>query len=180
MRNYCKEKDFKHLEQVEDGVWKMCYLKGAVSDDEKDMFGLDSVEGLVSFEECFETKEPTVRSARKMFIEEIEKYDKSSAVNEFYYQGVPMWLDKDTRNGLVARLQAEKAVGKTSSTLWMGTQSFTVGIDECLQMLTALEVYASACYDKTQEHKAHVMALEDVGEVLAYDYTQGYPEKLEF
>lgn len=122
----------------------------------------------------------STEAAKQLVIARISQYDKSDAVNQFTYHGVSMWLDKETRNGLVTRLNAEKLVGKTESTLWMGTQSFTVGIEDCLQMLTELEVYASACYDKTQEHKANVMAKKEVETVLTYDYTTGYPPKLRF
>ena len=118
--------------------------------------------------------------ARQMQIARISEYDASDAVNQFSYDGVPMWLDKDTRNGLIARLNAEKAVGKTTSTLWLGTQSFTITPDAGLQMLSALEVYASECYDKTAEHKAAIAALNDVDAIKSYDFTQGYPAHLEF
>jgi hypothetical protein len=91
-----------------------------------------------------------------------------------------MWLDKETRNGLIARLNAEKAVGKTTSTLWLGTQSFTITPDAGLQMLAALEVYASECYDKTAEHKAAVAALDDVSAILNYDIEDGYPQQPTF
>ncbi len=118
--------------------------------------------------------------ARRAVIARISAYDKSDAVNQFSYNGVPMWLDKETRNGLIARLNAEKAVGKTTSTLWLGTQSFTITPDAGLQMLAALEVYASECYDKTAEHKAAVAALDDVSAILNYDIEDGYPQQPTF
>lgn len=110
----------------------------------------------------------------------ISEYDNSTNVNEFSYQGVSMWLDKDTRNGLLMRLNAELAAGKENTTLWLGTQSFTLSITDGLAMLNALEVYASECFDNTASHKANVAALTTVKKVLAYDYTTGYPEKLSF
>ena len=118
--------------------------------------------------------------ARRAVIARISAYDKSDAVNQFSYNGVPMWLDKETRNGLIARLNAEKAVGKQTSTLWLGTQSFTITPDAGLQMLAALEVYASECYDKTAEHKAAVAALDDVSAILNYDIEDGYPQQPAF
>jgi hypothetical protein len=91
-----------------------------------------------------------------------------------------MWLDKNTRNGLLMRLNAEKSAGKTTTTLWFDTQSFTLNIDELIAMINLLEVYASECYDRTAYHKAAVKALTTVEEVNNYNYTTGYPEKLEF
>ena len=49
-----------------------------------------------------------------------------------------------------------------------------------MQMLYAIEVYASACYDNTQRHLSEVEKLETIEEVEAYNYRTGYPEKLRF
>jgi hypothetical protein len=49
-----------------------------------------------------------------------------------------------------------------------------------VQMLYALEVYASACYDNTQRHLAAVDSLSTIEEIQSYDYTTGYPDKLKF
>lgn len=48
---------------------------------------------------------------------DINSYDSSSAVNEFYIQDVPVWLDKATRAGLKLRFEAEIATGKTETAL---------------------------------------------------------------
>ena len=118
--------------------------------------------------------------AKTMKLAQLATYDSSDAVNQFTYQGVNMWLDKDMRNGLIARLNAEKAMGKTTSTLWYENMSFTLAIDDGLQMLAALEVYASECYDSTAAHKAEILAMEISDAVIAYDFTTGYPDKLVF
>ena len=47
-------------------------------------------------------------------------------------------------------------------------------------MLSALELYALACYNVTAEHKVAVENLTSLEEVKSYDYTTGYPEKLSF
>lgn len=49
-----------------------------------------------------------------------------------------------------------------------------------MQMLYAIEVYASKCYDNTQEHLAAIDKLESIDELYIYDFTVGYPEKLKF
>ena len=118
--------------------------------------------------------------AKTMKLAQLATYDSSDAVNQFTYQGVNMWLDKDMRNGLIARLNAEKAMGKTTSTLWYENMSFTLAIDDGLQMLAALEVYASECYDCTAAHKAEILAMGISDAVIAYDFTTGYPDKLVF
>jgi len=111
-------------------------------------------------------------------IAEITAYDASDAVNSFVYNGVSMWLDKETRVGLSLRFRSEQAAGATQTTLWSGTQSFTLNIDDGLKLLAAVEVYASAAYDVTAKHKANVLALTDAQAVEEYDYKTGYPKKL--
>lgn len=112
--------------------------------------------------------------------ERIKAYDSSSAVNAFTLQGSPMWLDKATRAGLKLRLEAEQAAGKEDTTLWYGTDAITLPVTNAIIMLNKLEIYASESYDVTQGHLARVALMENVEEVLGYDYTEGYPEKLNF
>ena len=110
----------------------------------------------------------------------IEAYDSSAHVNEFTIGGVSVWLDKATRSGLLLRFQSEKAMGKTETTLWYNGMKFELLIDAAIQMLYALEAYASACYDVTQMHLTFKDSTDDVELLKAYDYTSGYPEKLAF
>lgn len=111
---------------------------------------------------------------------DIEMYDSSVEVNEFYIQEFPVWLDKATRAGLMLRFNSELALKKETTTLWYEGHSFTLPLNTAMQMLYALEVYASECYDNTQLHLANVEKLETLEEVMEYDYRVGYPEKLRF
>ena len=113
-------------------------------------------------------------------IEQITEYDQSEDVNSFTLQGKTMWLPKETRVGLVNSVTIEKNAGKETTVLWFGGERYELSVDTALQMLSALELYALECYNVTAAHKAAVNALERVEDVVAYDYTQGYPEKLNF
>ena len=124
--------------------------------------------------------EPTIEDYRRDKIREIERYDSSDDVNIFYIQGLPVWLDKATRAGLKLRFEAELAMKEENTTLWYGNQSFTLQLNMAIQMLYAIEVYASKCYDNTQKHLANVDKLETLEEIIEYDYHTGYPEKLNF
>lgn len=126
------------------------------------------------------TPEQLLERAKDSKISDLERYDQSSNVNEFTFHSVPMWLDKATRDGLHLRLLAEQAAGKENTTLWFGTQSFEIPISSAFQLLYAIEVYASASYDRTAAHKAAIEALTSVEDVEGYDFTSGYPEKLNF
>lgn len=127
--------------------------------------------------------ERLVSFLKEMLLKMIALYDSSDKVNGFTIGGVHVWLDKATRVGLKLRFESEVAAGKTETTLWMDGMSFPlplVGDGNALQMLVALELYASDCYDRTQQHIAAVTALATADELEAYDYTLSYPEKLAF
>ena len=123
---------------------------------------------------------PTLEEIKSRKVDEILAYDSSQAVNEFSMGGLPIWLDKATRAGLLLRFEAEAKAGRTSTTLWYNGLPFTLPLTYAQEILIALELYASACYDNTQSHIAEVQKLESKEAVESYDYTTGYPQKLLF
>ena len=118
--------------------------------------------------------------AKTEVLRKIDEYDTSSNVNSFKLNGVDVWLSKDTRVGLMNSISIEKDAGKEQSVLWLNGICITINCDAAVQMLSSLELYALACYNKTAEHKLAVSQLTDVSKVKAYDYTAGYPDKLSF
>lgn len=118
--------------------------------------------------------------AKKEVIRKIDEYDTSVNVNSFKLNGVDVWLSKDTRVGLMNSISIEKAAGKEQSVLWFNSICVTINCDSAIQMLSSLELYALACYNKTAEHKLAISQLTDVSKVKAYDYTADYPDKLSF
>ena len=116
--------------------------------------------------------------AKREILKHIEAYDTSSAVNGFVLNGTVVWLDKATRVGLMNSTTIAKAMGQATTTLWLGDTKLEVGCDMAIQLLSALEMYALECFNVTAAHKKAVAELTDIGEVLSYDYTKGYPEKL--
>lgn len=132
---------------------------------------------LVGIDATEEQRVATLKTFKKA---EVERHDKSSAVNQFYIGETVLWLDKETRTGLKLRFEAEIATGKTDTTLWNEGVQYPLPLETAIQMLYALEVYASASYDQTQAHLAAIDALTTVEEVESYDHTAGYPEKLRF
>ena len=116
--------------------------------------------------------------AKREIMKHIEAYDTSSAVNGFVLNGAVVWLDKATRVGLMNSTTIAKAMGQATTTLWLGDTKLEVGCDMAIQLLSSLEMYALECFNVTAAHKKAVAELTDIGEVLSYDYTKGYPEKL--
>lgn len=122
---------------------------------------------------------PTLEEVKARKIAEIDAYDTSDAVNSFVLNGASVWLDKATRVGLMNSLNCEKTAGRTQTTLWLGTTPITLNVDRAMELLAAVELYALECFGVTASHKAAVEALATPAEVEAYDFTKGYPDKLE-
>lgn len=119
-------------------------------------------------------------AAQKMVQEQIDKYDTSPSVNGFMLNGLRVWLNKDTRVGLMNSTSIAKAMGKTTTTLWFGRMKIEMNCDKAIGLLSALEMYALECFNVTAAHKKAVAELNTVEDVLEYDYTKGYPEQLRY
>ena len=120
----------------------------------------------------------TLEGAKLKKIAELEDYDKSSAVNLFYLNNAPIWLDASTRIGLKNRIETEKISGKETTTLWIGASPVELPIQQVEAMLQYLEMYAIDCFDNTAKHKAAIMQLDSIVAVQEYDFTIGYPDKI--
>ena len=119
-----------------------------------------------------------VEKIREEVISEIDRYDSSPDVNSFTLNGNSAWLDKNTRVGLMNSTTIQKQAGSDTITLWLGTQKFEVNCDLVLNLLGALELYALSCFNVTAEHKKNVENIDNIDDLISYDYTAGYPEKL--
>lgn len=124
--------------------------------------------------------ERTIEDYRRDLLFEISHYDESISVNEFFINGMSVWLDKNTRVGLRLRFESELSCGHEETTLWYEGNPFPLKLEDAVNMLYAIEMYASACYDNTQRHISNVKTLGDIEEIKNYDYREGYPEKLNF
>lgn len=133
---------------------------------------------VVDIDKRFKTEDEVIAELKELKIDEITKYDTSSNVNVFSLNGVDVWLDRDTRVSLMNSTTIAKNMGQENTILWLGTVKITVKCDQAIQLLSALEMYALSCFNKTAEHKKNVEALSTINEIVSYDYTVGYPEKL--
>ena len=128
--------------------------------------------------------EPTnaqkLAAAKAEKIAQIENYDASSAVEEFTINDVPMWLGHELRQQIRTSAVAYRASGYTDMTKVFNGAEFTFEIDVWLQMLNALEVYPAEALNTTERHKNAINAMDNIQDVIDYDYTQDYPTKLEF
>lgn len=128
-------------------------------------------------EVCFYPKD-ILQFAKDNLIKEIDEYDQSDNVNQFLYKDIPLWINGQTRSNLITRFNAEESLGKTDTVLWINNISLPIKINQGKTMIYAIENYASNCYDVTARHKAEVLKLKTLDEVVKFDYKKDYPEKL--
>lgn len=122
----------------------------------------------------------TLDIAKAERLAQIDAYDTSDAVNSFTYNGQTMWIDKATRVGLVNAVDSAMLLGKEDITFGISGVSVTLPCTTAKAMLAKLELYALECYNVTLAHKNAVDTLTSIEDIDAYDYTTGYPDKLEF
>ncbi len=119
-------------------------------------------------------------AAKAEKIMQIEMYDASDAVEQFTINDVPMWLGHELRQQIRTSAIAYRAGGYAQMTKVFNGAEFTFDIDVWLQMLNALEIYAAEALNTTERHKNSINLMDNIQDVMDYDYTQGYPTKLAF
>ena len=130
--------------------------------------------------------ERTIEDYRRDKIREINNYDSSSEVNNCYIKTsngeVSYWANKSERSALKSAVQDCIVIGRDVYRLDLRDIGVSVDINcnKLLEMLSALEVYAIDCYNKTTDHIFNVNGLTTIEEIENYDYRSGYPEKLIF
>lgn len=130
--------------------------------------------------------EPTIEDYRRDKIREIERHDSSSEVNKCYINTagneISYWANKSERSSLKSAVNDCIIMNRNTYRLDLRDLGLSVDIDcnKLLEMLSALEVYAIDCYNKTTDHIFNVNGLTTIEEIENYDYRKGYPEKLIF
>ena len=130
-------------------------------------------------EEWQERCKATLEKAKKEKLAAILAYDTSSDVNGFMLNGNKVWLDKETRVGLMNSTQITRDMGQDTTTMWFDGYKLEVRCDMAIMLLSSLEMYALECFNVTAAHKKAVSELTTIEEVEAYDYKAGYPKMLE-
>ena len=112
-------------------------------------------------------------------IAEIKEYDNSDAVNSFKLNGISVWINREDRIGTRRAIELDIASGKTESEIWLNGFKLIVNSELALKLLDAVGHYAYSANNVTQSHIFAVKNLTSINEVEKYDYTNGYPQKLD-
>nr|DAP49964.1 MAG TPA: protein of unknown function (DUF4376) [Caudoviricetes sp.] len=135
--------------------------------------------GYMPYIEPMPTEEELLKQTIENKVDEIKEYDKSPAVNSFKLNGMDAWINREDRIGTSRAIQLDKENGQTESEIWLNGVCLNVNCDMALEMLGKVGFYAYKAYNRTQAHIHAVRGLKSVEDVQKYDYTQGYPEKLD-
>ena len=113
-------------------------------------------------------------SLKNILKKSIVYYDNSKYVNSFYYQDKQYWLSKDIRIGLFRLIDS----GAEQITLQLNDNYLIISPDKLKEFLNQLEVYAGKCFAATADHLQNLKQLSTVQDLLNYDYTVKYPNKI--
>ncbi|WP_315345197.1 hypothetical protein [Segatella salivae] len=125
------------------------------------------------------SQEELLAAAKVEKIAEIKEYDNSDAVNSFKLNSISVWINREDRIGTRRAIELDIASGKTESEIWLNGFKLVVNSQLALKLLDAVGHYAYSAYNVTQSHIFAVKNLTSINEVEKYDYTKGYPEKLD-
>ena len=125
------------------------------------------------------SQEELLKSAIQNKIAEILTYDNSDAVNSFKLNDIPVWINREDRIGTRRALELDIANGLSESEIWLNGFKLVVNSQLALKLLDAVGHYAYSAYNVTQSHIFAVKNLTSINEVEKYDYTKGYPQKLD-
>lgn len=125
------------------------------------------------------SQEELLAAAKVEKIAEIKEYDNSDAVNSFKLNGISVWINREDRIGTRRAIELDIASGKTESEIWLNGFKLIVNSELALKLLDAVGHYAYSAYNVTQSHIFAVKNLTSINEVEKYDYTKGYPQKLD-
>jgi hypothetical protein len=104
----------------------------------------------------------------------IELHNSSSVVKSFIYNGKEYWLDKENRNSLL-NLSNSSLI---DIDLVLGDEIISLSPLKLKSLLLKLEDYSHKCFVNTSRHLIAIKDLKHIEDIMSYDYTTGYPEKV--
>ena len=110
-------------------------------------------------------------SLRQVLIGKVKNIDNSK---EFEYKGKKLWWDKSTRAGLLNL--ANRSTDNVA--ILIGDDIISFNLESLKDLLAQLEVYSSKCLIVTHKHIKAIEKLQTFEDILKYNYTLGYPDKV--
>ena len=110
-------------------------------------------------------------SLRQVLIGKVKNIDNSK---EFEYKGKKLWWDKSTRAGLLNLANSST----DNVAILIGDDIISFNLESLKDLLAQLEVYSSKCLIVTHKHIKAIEKLQTFEDILKYNYTLGYPNKV--
>lgn len=124
---------------------------------------------------------PTVESEKKKKLDNLWIYDSSDEVNDFTINNtIHAWINPTQRAQYKNSIESAKLLGVETLTVMISDINLTIPTQQAEIALAKLQLYADTCYNVTENHKLNISKLTTMQEIWDYDYTVGYPEKLNF
>jgi hypothetical protein len=136
--------------------------------------------GWLVWDDTPEPQKETLEDAKTEKIMEIQSYNDSTNVNEFFVNGLGVWFDKETRSNFRGSLSDALLLGETEVNLPLGGTILTLPVNTARILLAQIQRYADTCTVITSQHIAQVQELESIEDVKAFDITKDFPDKLVF
>ena len=114
------------------------------------------------------------KNVKEILIRKIELYSSSDSINSFVYKDKQYWLDKNHRSCL--QNLSSSTVGDIEFVV--NNEILVISALKLKAFLTKLETYAYKCYVNTFKHLENAKKLVKLEDIINYDYTTGYPEKI--
>ena len=153
------------------------YIEVDAPEDEEEG---EDIEPIPDEDEDVEPIIDPLEQARNEKLKALLAYDNSIKVNGFYVGEQLTWIDRDTRNTYKASIEAAELLGESSIIVPILGMILNIPIDKGKIALAKIQRYADACAIVTATHKMAISQLASESDVMNYDFTQGYPEKLVF
>lgn len=114
------------------------------------------------------------KNIKDVLKKKIELYSSSSSINSFIYNGKEYWLDKNDRTSLWNL--SNSSLGNLE--IVIGDDVIIIGSIKLKAFLLKLELYAYKCFVNTFKHLKAIKSLEKLEDIMNYNYTTGYPDKV--
>lgn len=123
----------------------------------------------------------TLEDAKEEALSNLQNYDNSEEVNSFTINNtLRAWFTPNDRTNYKTSIDSAKILGIEQLSLFVSDIPVTLDIKSAEKMLAAIQLYADACFLATKQHELIIRNMTEIEDVDNYDYTVGYPERLNF
>lgn len=118
---------------------------------------------------------------RNDIISKIKEYDSSQNVNDFTINNlIHAWITPAERSNYKNSIDSAKILNVENLSLYISDMPINISTVQAEQMLASIQLYADSCYIVTKTHIYNVSKLNNIEDIKNYDYTLGYPQKINF